>query len=118
MKEENFVGLHLVYPEDQDTGDLGRTAVSELMIDWKKYLGQIIKGKTDESYFVITGVNFASKNFGLTVRFLNPYYELTGRHRDLIISSNQFVKIIVDEAIELRYKENLKKIREEIQKPE
>jgi hypothetical protein len=117
MKEEKFIGLHLTYPEDQDTGDSGKISVSLLMSDWEKHLGQVVKGRADDSYYVITGISLG-KTKGLTVRFLNPYYELIGRPRDLTLSANQSVSIIKDQAIQLFYKDNLKKIREEIQIPE
>ncbi len=119
MKKEKYLGINLAYPSNEEIGGPVGSPVFELMVDWKNNLGIVIKGTDDESYFVITGANLDKKNFGLTGRFLNPYFELTGRPRDFIIPANTLVNIVVgNDPVLQYYKENLKKIREEIQRPQ
>jgi hypothetical protein len=77
----------------------------------KKYIGKVVKGRSQDSYFVVTGI--ASKN-EFKARFLNPYFEQTDRPCDLRIPFSHVNNVIEDSYIEKRFAENLEKIRSEI----
>jgi hypothetical protein len=107
MKETKYLGIEFInVPEN----NLPKIPESFIVNDWEKYLGKVVKGRSSESYFVITGLDA----HGFRARFLNPYFEQTGRPAELTIPFSHLSQTIEDPCVEQRFKENLKKIRNEI----
>jgi hypothetical protein len=116
MKKEYILGIKFVTPPPEEINNGARTSIANLISDWKGHLRKVVKGPSDEGYFVITGLAPDAK--GLTARFLNPYFEQTGRPREIVLPGKLVVELVEKNAVTLLYENNLKKIRSEIDKPQ